>query len=45
LQPAVVLGGLATLALAALWPRLIPSLRRLEWFESGGRARGGGQDA
>ena len=32
LVPAVVVGGLATLVVAALWARLFPELRRLDRF-------------
>jgi MFS family permease len=32
LKPAVVVGGIATLAVAALWTRLFPGLRRLDRF-------------
>ena len=32
LKPAVMVGGLATLAVAALWARLFPGLRRLDRF-------------
>jgi MFS family permease len=34
LKPAVVVGGIATLAVAALWMRLFPGLRRLDRFGS-----------
>ena len=34
LEPAVVIGGLATLAVAGLWARLFPQLRRLDHFGS-----------
>lgn len=32
LEPAVIVGGLATLAVAGLWARLFPQLRRLDRF-------------
>ncbi len=35
LKPAVVIGGLATLGVAALWTRLFPALARLDRFEGG----------
>ena len=35
LVPAVVVGGIATLGVAALWSRLFPALRRLDKFRSG----------
>jgi MFS family permease len=34
LKPAVMVGGIATLAVAALWARLFPGLRRLDRFGS-----------
>lgn len=40
--PAVALGGLGTVAVALLWMRLFPDLRRVDGLESGQQQRPGG---